>query len=304
MTRERIEDPAGRFTSIELWRLHEAITKRLRDPTIGFEVGCRFPLTAHGSLGFALLCAPTLREALAILERFWHLRGRGVAMRAILRDEVFIELTLEAPTPAWLRDQLFSSMLVSVYRGLAFLAPDAASETELWLPGDEPRGFEAFRERLPRVRFGMPLAGARGFGAPSWLDRPLATANPEGLAHALSACERESTLCGGTPDRLVARVRAALQFGARGYAKPEAIARTLHLTPRTFRRQLQEHGTSYQTLLQEARQRDACRLLERPAMSVREVGAALGYDEPANFTRAFRAWMGMSPSAWRASHLE
>lgn len=299
VSRERIEDPSGRLSLVETWRLHEAIAERLDDPTFGYEVGCRFPLTAHGSLGIALLCAPSLREAVVILERFWHLRGRGVAMRASLRDEVFMELTLEVPTPAWLRDQLFASMLATIYRGLCFLAPDAAADTELWIPSDEPRGFAAFRERLPRVRFGMAHAGARSVAALKWLDRPLATANPEGLAHALASCERESTLRGATPDPLVARVRAALHLGTRGYPAPDAVAKVLHLTPRTLRRQLQEHGTSYQALLQEARRRDACRLLEARELSVREIGSVLGYDEPANFTRAFRAWTGSTPSEWR-----
>ena len=300
--RARIDDPAGRLSLVETWRIHEAISARIDDPTFGYEVGCRFPLTAHGSLGIALLCAPSLREALAILERYWHLRGRGVTLRASLRDEVLLELSLEVPTPDWLRDQLFSSMLATVYRGLCFLSPDAAADTELWVPGDEPRGFAVFRDRLPHVRFGMPLAGARSGAALRWLDRPLATANPEGLAHALASCERESTLCGGSPDRLVSRVRAALHLGARGYATAAAVAKALHLTPRTLRRQLQEHATSYQALLQEARRRDACRLLEKPELSVREIGAVLGYDEPANFTRAFRAWTGTSPSEWRKAH--
>lgn len=129
ISRERIDDPAGRLSLVETWRIHEAITARIEDPTFGYEVGCRFPLTAHGSLGIALLCAPSLREALAILERYWHLRGRGVTLRASLRDEVLLELSLEVPTPDWLRDQLFSSMLATVYRGRVWLFSNDAPVT-------------------------------------------------------------------------------------------------------------------------------------------------------------------------------
>lgn len=299
----RVDDPAGRLSLVEIWRVHEAVAARLDDPTFGFETGCRLPLTAHGTLGYALMCAATPREAIAILERFWHLRGRGVAMHARARDdELFLEVVPELPMPTWLRDQVLASMLASMWRGITFLMPSAATMTEIWLPGPEPRGFEAVRDRLPRVRFEVPIAGVRSVGDPTLLDRPLPTANPEGLAHALAACERDSACMGAGADPLVARARAALDLGARGYLPPSAVAKALHVTPRTFRRRLQEQGTSYLTLREEARRRDACRLLARPELTIKEIGALLGYQEPANFTRAFRGWMGVPPSAWRRGH--
>lgn len=300
--RARIDDPAGRLSLLEFFTLHEAIGPS--DPTLGFETGHRLPLTAHGSLGYALMCAPTARAAIGILERYWHLRGRAVIMRP-REDGTFLEVLPEVEMPPWLRDQLFASMLTSMVRGLTFLVPEAANETEIWLLGDEPAGFAAYRDRLPRVRFGMAIAGLRDLGDPTRLDRPLPTANPEGLAHALAMCEHESKLMGGGADPLLVRVRTALRLGTRGYPSPAALAKALHLTPRTFRRRLQEHGTSYQTLLEEARRRDACRLLEKPALPIQRIAALLGYDDPANFTRAFRTWTGVPPSTWRRSaHLD
>jgi AraC-like DNA-binding protein len=65
---------------------------------------------------------------------------------------------------------------------------------------------------------------------------------------------------------------------------------------------LQEQGTSYSVLLEAARRRDACRMLAGRELLIKEIGAVLGYDDPANFTRAFRAWTGMSPRAWREQH--
>jgi AraC-like DNA-binding protein len=299
----RMEDPAGRLSLVEVWRVHEAVAAHLGDTAVGFEVGLQMPLTAHGSLGFALMCAATPRDAVAVLERFWHLRGRGFLMRPLAREDgLFLEVVPELPTPARLRDQVLASMLTSIHRGMAFLGMTWAAEVEIWMPGGEPAGFAALRERLPPVRFGRPVGGVLALGDVAALDRPQATANPEGLAHALAACERESALMGGGADPLLARARAAIHLGARGYPAPEAIARALHVTPRTLRRRLQEHGTSYQALLEEARRRDACQMLEEPGLPVQEIGRLLGYDDPANFTRAFRAWTGMPPTAWRRHH--
>lgn len=116
------------------------------------------------------------------------------------------------------------------------------------------------------------------------LPAPLPTANPEGRVQALATCERESAL---------------LQLEPEGYPGPEAIAEVLHMTPRTYRRRLQEMGLSYKQLLEEARRRDACALLERPEMEVRRIAELLGYSDPANSMRAFRPWTGRAPREWR-----
>ncbi|MDP2226290.1 MAG: AraC family transcriptional regulator [Moraxellaceae bacterium] len=300
---DALDDPAGRLSFVESWQVFAAVLTLTADPALGFETGQRLPLTAHGSLGYALMCASTARDAMHILERYWHLRGRGVLMRVqelASESTLFFELLPELPIPVPLRDLLFSSMLTSMYSGIRFLLPVFPAAAEIWLPGPEPAGFARWRDTLPVVRFGMPVAGLRLTGDVSSLDRPLLTANPEGLAAALARCEQESALMGGAAEPLRLRVRAALQAGAAGYPTPEVIARSLHLTPRTLRRRLRDEGSSYQALLEEARRRDSSELLARPELDIREISAWLGYADPANFTRAFRSWTGTTPSAWRA----
>lgn len=81
----------------------------------------------------------------------------------------------------------------------------------------------------------------------------------------------------------------------------DAVARLLDLGPRTFQRQLHQHGTGYRALLEEARRRKARALLLETERPIKAIAGDLGYGEPENFTRAFRAWFGISPSAFRAA---
>lgn len=300
-----LEDPAGRVTFAEILQVLAAVQALVDDGALGFESGFRLPLTAHGNLGYALMCAPTPRQALGILQRFWHLRGRGMTLQVHggqpddSGDLLFLEVLPELAIPTHLRDFLLPSILTSMWQGVRFVIPVIPAQVEIWLPGPEPAGFVRYRERLPTVRFGMPAAGIRLVGDRAPLDAPLPTANPEGLVQAVAACERESALLGDVIDPVLARTRALLQLGPEGYPGPEAIAAVLHMTPRTYRRRLQEMGMSYKHLLEEARRRDACALLERPEMEVRRVAELLGYSDPANFTRAFRGWTGRAPREWR-----
>jgi AraC-like DNA-binding protein len=71
------------------------------------------------------------------------------------------------------------------------------------------------------------------------------------------------------------------------------------MSSRTLKRRLLEHGTSFTQLLDQARRRDAVRLLEDPLMDVARVAEALGYRDPPSFTRAFRRWTGDTPTSAR-----
>ena len=44
-------------------------------------------------------------------------------------------------------------------------------------------------------------------------------------------------------------------------------------------------------------------IVEDPAKTVTDVTFLLGYSQQSAFTRAFRRWTGMSPSAYRATKL-
>lgn len=294
-----LDDPAGRVSLQNIWQLLDAILTLGGPPALAFEAGLRMPLTAHGSLGYALMCTNTPRQAINILERFWHLRGRGFVLTVETSDnKLLFEVTVEATLPAALRNVQLSAILTSMYQSMQFMMPMLPTEDEIWLPGSAPEGFERWQDKLPTVCFDMPRAGISLRGDLSALDQPLPTANPEALAQALAQCERESALM-TEDDDIVRRVRAAMMPGNDGYPTPDQLAVRLHLTPRTFRRRLHEQGQSYQQLLEEARRRDSCRLLAQPELEIRRIGELLGYTDPANFTRAFRGWTGMAPSQWR-----
>ncbi|KZZ22248.1 hypothetical protein A3754_20525 [Alcanivorax sp. HI0083] len=57
-------------------------------------------------------------------------------------------------------------------------------------------------------------------------------------------------------------------------------------------------------MLEEARYRDSRHLLASSDMEIQRISELLGFADPANFTRAFKGWMGMTPSQWRSQHAE
>jgi YesN/AraC family two-component response regulator len=45
-------------------------------------------------------------------------------------------------------------------------------------------------------------------------------------------------------------------------------------------------------LLDEARKRDAIKLLQNTSLTIEQIASRLGYTDPANFSRAFKKWTG------------
>ena len=72
------------------------------------------------------------------------------------------------------------------------------------------------------------------------------------------------------------------------------------LTSRTFSRRFKA-ATGFAPIdyVQALRVEEAKQMLEMDALSVDEIGASVGYDDPASFRRVFKRGAGLSPSAYR-----
>ena len=102
-------------------------------------------------------------------------------------------------------------------------------------------------------------------------------------------------------DALAVRVRQALApLMPKCEASLKHVAAALDITPRTLQRRLCEAGYSFHELLDAARRELAQVYLRDPALSALDVALLLGYAEQSSFTRAFRGWFGITPTAWRA----
>jgi AraC-like DNA-binding protein len=147
-----------------------------------------------------------------------------------------------------------------------------------------------------RIRFSQP-ANRLVFAA-SLLDLRFKSADPVAMQLARAQCERE--LAARVDAGFPGRVRAAVSVDAdAGFRSVVEVAHQLHVSTRTLKRRLAEHGTTFTEILDDVRRQRALLLVENRELSIGEVAARLGYTEVPNFTRAFRRWTGKTPAAYR-----
>ena len=73
----------------------------------------------------------------------------------------------------------------------------------------------------------------------------------------------------------------------------------LHVSARTLHRQLKEEGASLQQLKDEVRSEVAKDLLNRSNKPVKQIAAIAGFRNEKSFIRAFKTWVGSSPTEFR-----
>lgn len=288
-------------TQYTLLTLHAA--KITGDPGIGCELGLRMRHSTHGFVGYAAMTAGTLREAIMLSLRFARLRQRNIGMSFWVdaaAQQGVIELRELVPIGP-VRHFFLEGMLVGLARGMSNLVGMPQQAMELWFETPQPAHYARYRSRLPPVRFAQPRTQLR-FPA-AYLDQPTTQADPPASTQAAEQCERELALLGeadGDED-LAARVCAELARRIDAPPSLHEVASRLCMSGRTLTRKLQGCGTRFQALADETRQRHAQQMLGRDELDLQSIAAALGFADPANFTRAFKRWTGCSPSLYRES---
>lgn len=272
-------------------------TAQILSPTWALVTGSRLNPATHGPNGIAVVSAPSLRDSLQVMARFSQVRAPHFRLRAHFGvDEVRLvpedqlELTPEEQRP------LLDIVLLSTQAMLETVIGRPMEEGRFELPYLPEEYTHRYAEWFHApVRFGCPQA-AVVFPA-RWLSVASPLADGVMFDAALrSLVARERAMYG---DRLlVARVEhLLLQRGSR--LNLRTAAALLGMSGRTLTRRLGGEGTSFQALLDEVRKQRARALLQDPELTVAEVAYALGYEDAANFGRAFRRWYGKAPGQYR-----
>jgi AraC-like DNA-binding protein len=266
------------------------------EPALGFYLGLQMSSSAHGYLGFAVMSAPTLRDALMLAVQYAPIRTTVLALGLEVTEKSAALAIDELVDLGTARDVVLLALLIGLWRIGNVLLGREVTTSRLDVTFPEPDYYVRFRHVNPPVRFAQP-ANRLVFDA-SLLDARLVSADPASLRLAQDQCERMlESVASRSP--LVERVRRLVLRRDAGVRSFEELAAAMHVSPRTLRRRLAGARVSFSRLLEEARCDRARALLRSPDLSTKDVAERVGYSNVANFMRAFRRWTGRTPAAYR-----
>ncbi|HMJ12046.1 MAG TPA: AraC family transcriptional regulator [Polyangiaceae bacterium] len=293
---EALRDPNARLPLTATGRLWKAAAEHMGDPAFGLRASRYVRPTTFHALGYAVFASSSLRDALHRLVRYSRLVSDAMDLElettATTARLCFVLVSKDMP-PA---PEALDAVMSLIVRTCRTLTDRSFSLLKVEQRRPEPLDTTPYARffRCP-VEFGAALDALTCDAVV--LDQPLPAANPELAEHNDGLIRKYLAEMG--QDTLLNRARAVLAEQIAADASPVALAGALGMSVRTLQRRLQEHGTSVAELLGDVRKELACAYLRDKTYSVTEIAFLLGFEDSSGFARAFRRWMGQSPSAYR-----
>src|SRR5579884_393855 len=262
---------------------------RTGDATLGLRAGESVTSADLEPLEYCARGCATLRDAIRCWMRYIHVMNEAA------------EVTLvDGPAGALLRFRTTDGVPQAPAADDFVLACAAAFARRCAVERTPPREVHVMHGRpddvspyarafgTDNVRFGMPHNGFLLDEAA--LDRPLAKTHPV-LQQAFEQRAREllSRVQRGVRQEVAALVMARLH---RGRVSMTEVARELGMSVATLRRRLEEDGTKFSRIVDDARRGLAETHLRNPQTSVSEIAFLLGFSHVPAFCAAFRRWTG------------
>jgi AraC-like DNA-binding protein len=268
------------------------------DPALGLKLGLRLNLSAHAVLGQAFITCTDLAQALELFFKYHHLLASSLNFEFEIVGEQCI-LTMASPPVDMSLEfgyELLYGGFINTLRGL-LNAPELCLRMEL--PYPKPAHADIYYEVFGEdVHF--DCVQGRILCPRSLLDTTMPSSNP--VLRDLYAAECARLLADLEEETSVAEQTLRLLRKLEGqYLQMPQIAAMLNLSPRTYRRRLDEEQQSFQKLLDQVRAEHATRYLQNTRLPLSSIAYMIGFSDSSNFRRAYRKWTGKSPGEIRAA---
>lgn len=301
ITPEQLDSDSDLIPALTGGRVLEVAAAELRVPDLGLRLAGRQDARVLGPLAVAIENSPTVGDALDVASRFLFVHSpvlriaqgddpeRVEGVVGVYYGETAVR-SIQAP-------QAIDLGVGVIHRWLSLVTPDYGLRG-VHLPHRRvaERGvYEDFFRT--QVRFDQPEAVLRI--PASLLSSTLENSDEVVRRIALDYLATHFT---DPSESLTARTRTLVaQSLGSTEVRVEAVARWLGLHPRTLQRHLAAEGTTFETVVDDARREAVHRLLTRSDLPMSQITRMVGLSEQSALTRASRRWFGVAPSQIRRS---
>jgi AraC-like DNA-binding protein len=272
-------------------------SEQIADPAFALKAAHCWHPSNLGTMGYAWLSSRTLHTGLKRMERFSRIIGNRFSYR-VTQEAEGVRFGYDHGRGDLEIGHAMTDFSLSILLGMCRTnAGRQLTPIAVTLRRPQPVDARPWQDFFGcSIEFGADLDSFLLDEATA--NAPLPTANIP-LANAFDAILTEQL--GATfEDDIVSRCKAYfLRELTSGEPACQDVARALAVSLRSLQRRLAEQGVTYQGVLNETRHELARRYLDDPSISITEITFLLGFSEQSAFTRAFRRWSGMSPSAYR-----
>lgn len=296
----QLQDPETLVSAtafVESLQLAAGLTQRT---DFGLRLGMRQGVDVLGPLGLLARQCADAGEAFRMMSRFVGLHNPGSVVGMEIQGSKAY-LTYDDVTPKLPRNPQICDLALGVAMEMMglFLGKE-------W----RPNGVYFAHRRPDDISFYQEV-----FRAPLFFDQEIYALKIDASALSVSVNETDPELkefFAGYVSELQLRLKSNTtstvdhlirSLLSTGHCSEARVAKMLQMHPRTLQRKLLSEGHSFQDLLNQVRSELAVSYLSASDIPLTEVATVLGYSELSAFSRFFKGYFGISPSAYRSKKL-
>lgn len=265
----------------------------------GLRLGKRFTPSTHGLMGFLASSSPNLLTAFRTFQTFLPTRFSFTRIEIQVSPtmmECFVSFNIE------LHPKIYRTVseiaVVTLLEYADFIVGRRIDEVIVSFMHEKPEYSSVYSDYI---------AGSYQFSCPNLLIQiPIeicqianASANHDSYMFAMQQCQAMLTQLNAHTHSNTYQVQKMMLSGALGELSEEDAAAALFISKRTLARRLEKEGTHYREIRDKILSQQAMAYLKNSSMSVEAIASLLNYHDSANFRRAFKRWLGLSPSEYR-----
>ena len=291
-------DPNARISVSHVDRLWQHAIEVIEDPCFAITMAGFWHPSHNGALGYAWLASSTLRRAFKRASRYIHVVSEGINLD-IADTPAGLKITLDLDGSVFTLPQHHDLVMAVLMHMCRFNFGDELLPNEIRLAHPAPecsdRVVDYFRKEIIFDAEQSSLTIARADA-----DRLLPSANQQiALMHDEQLMKYLIEIKKGD---IVQQVKSIiLENLPDGQVTDQLVASELNLSERSMQRRLQEHQTTFRSLLDSVREMVAKQYIRNPLNRMSDIAFLLGFSEQSAFSRAFKKWTGKSPVEYRNS---
>lgn len=269
------------------------------DTGLGLRLGKRLTSPVHGALGFLANSSPDLLTAVNGFQQYLPTRMNFISIDVSLGEQwLECRITIDFEAELAVYRSIIEAVNLSLLSTVEFILGRPLHEGQLLVTYGAPSYAELYPQYFPcQVSYG---ADASLLLIPVDLSySPNASADHENYDLALRQCQQMLAQLPLDQKTLRYQVQAFMLTHPPGQFTEDDVAASLFITKRTLARRLEKEGSGFRQLRDEIMSGLASNYLRDTALSVEAIAELLGYHDSANFRRAFKRWLKVTPSQYR-----
>lgn len=295
-----LNTPQARLSLHQFSQVMTRLTKLSGDELLGHGP-CPLPLGSLSLLMHWLLPADNLGQALRRARDFYQIMGKGFGIELIESGtDIQISFTHADYSPES-RVYISEYGFFFIHRILCWLVKEIFPISQLQFPFVAP----AYARDYRLMFYGAPMR-FEAQDAVMCISRSLLTRelvqNQDALCVLLKDPISQLLMLNFVNESWTSKVAECVQNQLQCLPTLPQLAQQLNIAPHTLQRRLSAEGSSYLAIKNQIKRDSAIELLVNSRLTIEDISARLGFSETSPFTRTFKEWTGVPPSAYRKHH--